>query len=218
MMSILAERIKLKMKELDMTQEELAGKMDITRGAITHYLSERRVPSLKMLGKLATVLKTNPAWLLGTDAPTVSHPAKKEIANRDIPDSAKHRIPVLTWEQAAVLAKSGKIKPDMIKEWVPHFYTEKSGWFALRVQGDAMTAPAGRKSFHEGDIIIVDPDQEVAHGHFVIALPPRAKEVTFKQYVVDAGTKYLKPLNLQYPITKMDAGTQIHGIIVTALS
>lgn len=209
-------RIKSRMKELKMTQEELANKMGITRGAVTHYLAGRRVPPLRQFQKLAAILKADPAWLqFGTANESVS----KKVAERQEKTITQLPVPMLSWEQAAEFINVVKMKHDEIKEWVPYFCTDKSRWYALRIKGDSMIAPLGQsKNFHEGDIIIIDPDKEAKHNDFVIALLPRAKEVTFKQYVIDGGVRYLKPLNPQYPIVAMDKGTHISGVIVGCLT
>ena len=47
-----------------------------------------------------------------------------------------------------------------------------------------------------------------------MALLPRAKEETFKQYVIDGGVQYLKPLNPQYPIVQVDKGTHVFGLVI----
>jgi transcriptional regulator with XRE-family HTH domain len=57
------DRIKERLKTLDMTQEKLARKSGVTRSAITHYLAGRRVPSLSQFAKLAEALETSPGWL-----------------------------------------------------------------------------------------------------------------------------------------------------------
>lgn len=210
-------RIKSCMKELGMTQEELANKMGITRGAVTHYLAGRRVPPLKQFQKLASILKADPAWLqFGTANERAS---AKKVAEKQEKTITQSPVPILSWEQAAEFMNVAKMRRDEIKEWVPHFSTDKSRWYALRIKGDSMTAPLGQnKNFHEGDIIIVDPDKEAKHNDFVIALLPRAKEVTFKQYVLDGGVRYLKPLNPQYPIVPMDKGTHISGVVVSCVT
>jgi len=207
-------RVKSRMKELNMTQEDLAKKMGLTRGAITHYLAGRRVPPLQQFHKLAVVLKTSPAWLqfgISDISKKVSDkiPKAKEQLNMA-------QIPILSWEQAA---ECTKIQSDEIKEFVPNFYTDKLRWYGLRVKGDSMSSPLGhQKSFHEGDIIIIDPEKNAAHGDYVIALLPRSKEVTFKQYVIDGGVRYLKPLNPQYPTTQINDSTHICGVVTTCLS
>ncbi len=56
-------RMKQRMNELAMTQEVLANKIGITRGAICHYLYNRRIPTMKQFVKLAAALECEPAWL-----------------------------------------------------------------------------------------------------------------------------------------------------------
>src|SRR5436190_24403025 len=100
-------RIKSRMKELGLTQEELANKMGITRGAVTHYLAGRRVPPLNQFQKLAHVLKVDPAWLqygvtaLG-DKPTSKSKTEGKIAH--------HLIPILSWKQAAERLSASQVR------------------------------------------------------------------------------------------------------------
>lgn len=208
-----AKRIKSRMKELDLTQEELASKLGITRGAITHYLAGRRVPPLRQFQKIAAVLKTDPAWLqFGTTKEKLIDDKKLKTEPR------KQAIPILSWELAAELNSLTNIDKSEMQEWVPHLYTDKIRWYALLVNGDSMTAPIGRKSFHEGDIIIIDPDIAPSNNSFVVALLPKSKQLTFKQYVVDGGIRYLKPLNQQYPLIQIDEKTLICGVVVHCLA
>lgn len=211
-----ASRIKTRMKEIGITQEALANKMGITRGAITHYLAGRREPPLRQFQKLADILDTDPAWLqFGT---TPSEGNLNTANNKDKPTKT-HLIPILTWEQAAKWTGSKKMTMEELKEFIPHLYTNKSNLFGLRIRGDSMTAPTGQsKSFHEGDIIIVDQDKGITHGCYVIALLKNANEITFKQYVEDGGKKYLKPLNPQYPLIIMDKNTPVLGVVGMTLS
>jgi SOS-response transcriptional repressor LexA len=211
-MNTWATRIKSRMKELGLTQEVLAEKMGITRGAITHYLAGRREPPLRQFQKLATILKADPAWLQFGEATTKSEPLHSVTSKKE--KMAKHPLPILSWEQAMEFADIKKIRGEA-KEFIPHFYTDKSRWYALRVKGDSMTAPLNSsKSFHEGNIIIIDPDKIVEHGMHVIAILPHAKEAAFKQYIIDSGTRYLKPLNPQYPMIPIDESTHICGVVV----
>jgi SOS-response transcriptional repressor LexA len=204
------------MQELGITQEALANKMGITRGAVTHYLAGRRVPPLNQFAKLAAILKVQPAWLqfgeFKNEDSSHKPAVKKEQAKK-----GTHPLPILTWKDIANLADS--IPGNKTKEFLPHFSVDQSNWYGLKVVGDAMTAPSGQnKSFHEGDVIIIDPDKKAMHGSFVIALLPRAKEATFKQYVVDGGVLYLKPLNPQYPLIEINKGTHICGVVIASLS
>lgn len=208
-------RVKSRMKELDITQEALARKMGITRGAITHYLAGRRVPPLKQFQKLAAILKADPAWL---QYGTASSTKTTRQAATEQKDPLKHPLPILSWEQAAELVDASKIAKAEIKEFVTHFYTDKPRWYALRIKGDSMTAPTSQnKSYHNGEIIIIDPDKAVAHGNDIVAMLPRSKEAVFRQYVVDGGVRYLKPLNPQYSMLQINDDTHICGIVVACI-
>ena len=216
-MNTWARRIKLRMKELDMTQEVLARKMGITRGAITHYLAGRRIPPLKQFQKIATVLKIDPAWLQYGSHEETKHATKKSATKNE--NTELTQIPLLSWERAADFINNEKLTSSEIKEFLQNLHTDKPRLYGLRVKGDFMFAPLGySNSFHEGSIIIIDPDKSTTNGSFVIALLPHSKELTFKQYVVDAGIHYLKPLNPQYPIVKIDERTHIYGVVVASIN
>src|SRR3990167_11168103 len=202
------DRIKDRLKALGMTQEALARKIGVTRSAITHYLAGRRVPSLNQFEKLAEVLEASPGWL--QYGPYIEIP--NEIADKLI--SSANRVPILSWEQAVRFVDVTKLNSKEVKEWVPNFVVQTTNTYALRIKGDAMIAPTGQsKSFHEGDIIVVDRGVPTKTGDFVIAILPDAKEVTFKQYVYDAGIRYLKPLNPQYPTIQIDDRIYLHAVL-----
>ena len=204
------ERIKARMKELNLTQEELANKMGITRAAVTHYLAGRRVPPLKQFERLANILKTDVPWLyLGSSLENPTDIKNEALVPTHFP------IPLLEWELVAQFPDLTKIKQEKFSEWVPRFHIDKTPTFGLRIENDSMISPSGHnKSFHPGDIIIIDPNAIAQHGKFVVAVLPKAKEATFKQYVVDGGIRYLKPLNPQYPTVQIDDKTRICGVMV----
>jgi len=159
------------------------------------------------------ILKADPAWLqFGTVTKNEKSSERKNKTELTKPTTS---IPLLSWVKLTSLISSSKIIKSETNEFVPHFFTEHSQWYALRIKGDSMTSPLSQsKSFHEGNIIIVDPDKEHQHGDFVVALLPKSKEATFKQYVIDGGVSYLKPLNPQYPMTQIDSRTVICGVVI----
>ena len=85
--------------------------------------------------------------------------------------------------------------------------------FWLRVRGESMNRSSG-VSFPEGMLILVHPLVEPVSGQFVVAKVD--SDVTFKQYVVDAGVRLLKPLNPAYPVQVMDNRWQLVGTVVDA--
>jgi SOS-response transcriptional repressor LexA len=202
-MSTWSVRIKTRMKELGLTQEDVAGKMNYTRGAVTHWLSGRRELPLSKFVELAAILDVDPAWLQYGGINSEEKNTK----------SHTYLLPIYSWEQVK------KIDSDETTEYVPNFYSDMPSWYALRVKGDSMTTPTGRgKSFNEGDLLIVDPEKDVFHGAFVIVSLNGFRDVTFKQYVIDGGIRYLKPLNPQYPIVEFSDNCIIYGIVTASIS
>ncbi|MBF0436497.1 MAG: helix-turn-helix transcriptional regulator [Magnetococcales bacterium] len=57
-------RLRASLKESDKGQDDLAEELGVTRGAIGHYMSGRRMPSLDLAGKLAETLSISLNWLL----------------------------------------------------------------------------------------------------------------------------------------------------------
>lgn len=57
-------RAKERMKKLRLTQKDLSEEIGVTRGAIGHYLSGRREPTVDSLMKIIQVLDVSADWLL----------------------------------------------------------------------------------------------------------------------------------------------------------
>jgi transcriptional regulator with XRE-family HTH domain len=62
-----------KMKRLGVTQEQLAVKIGVTRGAVGHYLRGRREPSLEQMKIISQFLHISMAELTGTAEPRQGH-------------------------------------------------------------------------------------------------------------------------------------------------
>lgn len=74
-MPISSERLKEIMKQRGITQAQLSRKTAIPKSAISQYLSKRFSPRDDRLEKIAEILGTSPAWLLGyTDNPDRNPP------------------------------------------------------------------------------------------------------------------------------------------------
>lgn len=127
--------------------------------------------------------------------------------------SGKRTAPVISWVQAGEWAEAHDPYPPGDGEGfeeVPD--TAGANVFWLRVVGDSMTAPVGM-SIPEGHLILVDPDQEAENGSLVVAKLTDSDEVTFKKLVIDAGQKYLKPLNPAYETVKINGNCRIVGVV-----
>ncbi|CNL20507.1 Prophage repressor protein [Yersinia aldovae ATCC 35236] len=65
-------------------------------------------------------------------------------------------------------------------------------------------------------MILVDQEKEPMPGNFVIAKLTDDNEATFKKLIVDAGIKYLKPLNPAYRLIELNGNCKILSIVVDA--
>jgi SOS-response transcriptional repressor LexA len=149
-------------------------------------------------------------WLTSTDGQT-SHPVGG-IGNI-IPPSARmsRRLPVIDWALAGACDPyapgTARTTEDVDEPTPPR-------GFALVVRGDSMTSETGaRPHFPDGCTVLVDPDRTPVAGDFIVVRAPDWTEATFKQLVVDAGVRLLRPLNRQYPTIPLRPDMRIVGVV-----
>lgn len=142
-------------------------------------------------------------------------PPVQNIEPASVPPSTR-TAPVISWVQAGDWSEAIDLHQPGIGddyEAVPAAAGENVFW--LRVVGDSMTAPAG-VSVPEGHLILVDPDRPPVSGSLVVAKLVDSDEVTFKRLVIDAGQKYLKPLNPDYKTIPINGNCKIVGVVIEA--
>lgn len=132
------------------------------------------------------------------------------------PHEPKGKFPVISWVSAGEWAEA--IEPyhrKSIDRWYDTTVECSDSSYWLDVKGDSMTSPVGL-SIPEGMMILVDPEVEPRNGKLVVAKLETENEATFKKLIVDAGRKFLKPLNPQYPMTEINGNCRILGVVVDA--
>lgn len=132
------------------------------------------------------------------------------------PDIKDRQIPLISWVQAGnFCASPDLLAPGDAERWLPSHKTHGPHTYALRVKGSSMVSPyPGQRSYPEGTIIYVDPDKPITNGCRVVARIHDSEEATFKEYVEDAGKRYLRPLNPQFPTIELTEGMHICGVVV----
>lgn len=204
------ERIRLKRKELKMTQSDLAKAVGVNRVTVTGWESGDYKPGGENLQMLSAALKCHPKWLV--DGIEQADSNVTYIGAYE----PKGSYPVLSWVSAGNWCEA--IEPyhkKSIDRWFETTVDCSDNSFWLYVKGDSMTAPAGL-SIPEGMVILIDPEVEPVNGKLIVAKLENDNEATFKKLVIDAGNKYLKPLNPQYNMVPINGNCRIIGVVVDA--
>ncbi|MCS0306304.1 S24 family peptidase [Vibrio diabolicus] len=138
------------------------------------------------------------------------------IRKRSVNQNAGRDIAVLSWVQAGNWGESPCIEThNQETKFIPGKSPKNA--YLLKVNGTSMENCGGKDHFPNGSFILVNPDvsgtiQDYV-GKFVVAVDESTQEATFKQLVEDGGARYLKPLNLQYPVIKVTETTHIKGVV-----
>ncbi|KAB7896421.1 LexA family transcriptional regulator [Rouxiella badensis] len=205
---------KSRMKELNMTQERLAETLGVTQGGLGHWLNGRREPSLEVIAQIFKILNLH-KFMIHSDG-SVSNPTDESNISFHSWHKPAGKYPVLSWVSAGEWAEA--IEPyhrKSIDRWYETTVECSDNSFWLDVKGDSMTSPVGL-SIPEGMVILIDPEVEPHNGKLVVAKLDFDNEATFKKLVFDAGQKFLKPLNPQYPIIPINGNCKILGVVVDA--
>lgn len=208
-----------KKKSLGITQQDIADALDITQGAVGHYLNGRNALNLSSALTFARILQVpvsdfSPSLANEVDQGSVSN-IDKNVSYAG-PYQPNSRYPMLSWVSAGAWEEA--MEPytiDEINEWYESDVPVQGKGFWLRVEGDSMTAPNG-PSIPEGHIVLVDTGREPKNGSLVIAKMTDANEATFKKLVIDGGQRYLKGLNPAWPLTPINGSCKIIGVVIEA--
>lgn len=208
--------VKARLKDVGMTQEKLAELVEVTPGGMGHWLNQRREPSLTQIAKILSVLNLD-ALTLHSDG-TLEYPDEgwANVSKIDIQPRYQKSFPVLSSVQAGAWTEACEpYTLNEISEW--HETTERTSerCFWLRVEGDSMTSATG-VSFPEGTMVLVDTERDHQNGSLVVAKLTDVNEATFKKLVIDAGQKYLRPLNPTYHPIAINGNCKIIGVVVDA--
>lgn len=211
----LGDRIRNRRKELKLTQKDLSLAIKgVSNVAISQWESNTTKPNAENILDLATILQCDIPWLLRGEGKT------EMISNAKFVQVTKSfYYPLLSTVQAGTFTEinllnhiDGDEQFDLISSQV------KAGdqAFFLVIEGDSMTP-----RFHEGDMVLIDPDLEPKPGKFVAAIDLDGK-ATFKQYKQlgsfdDHGRPHFKlvPLNDNHPtLSSLEHNIQLIGVAV----
>ena len=117
------------------------------------------------------------------------------------PDIRDGRVPVIGVAAAGAFRHIEELNADEIEEYVSSMKRQDGYRFALRIVGQSMENPNGKRHIPDGSIVIFNAQRtDPETGDLILAKLPYENEATFKKFVRDAGKIWLEPLNPRYPI------------------
>jgi SOS-response transcriptional repressor LexA len=220
------ERLRIAREHKGLSQDELVKISGVKQGTISK-IERGDQNSSGFDAELSHALGIEAMWLkkgLKEFAPDWLAPGEQknnnlnpiEVGNVREVKEYPGRVPLISRVQAGAWCEAiDNFMPGDADVWficpVPH----GKRTYALVVEGDSMTSPfPGMRSYNEGVIIFVDPDVEPTSGKRVIAKLPNANEATFKEYRIEDGKHYLKPLNPSYKMMEIDENVHICGVVI----
>ena len=203
-------KIRALRKARKMTINELATQVDSDVGNISRLERDLQGFSPQLLSKIADALSVPVSELFSDDSPASPH-QNMEMAQPDI-----HRIPVISYVQAGVWTAPNEIREcDGNMAYITTDLELGERAFAIVIRGNSM-----EPEFTEGDLVLIDPDEPLHPGDFVVAKNGE-EEATFKKYrprgYGEDGQEIfeLAPLNDDYPTMRSDRQhIQIIGTMV----
>lgn len=208
------QRITRIRKAEGLTQSRLGQLAGISGSAISSIeREETKTIQAEHIFKIARALRRNAEWLV-----TGKGPEMTGTGNTGSGPAIAACVPLISWVAAGNWAAiEDHHLPGEGEALIPTTKKVGPSAFCLRVRGDSMVAPGGHKSYPDGSLIIVDPDATLINGAPAVVRLDDSEEATFKVYVEDAGKKYLKPLNPQYPMLPVNGAATICGVVVQTI-
>ncbi len=210
-MESVGDRIRRLRKSLGLTQVKLASMLGIKAPSVVQWESDKTNLSGENLLNAAKLFGVTPDYILYGGEIEQSAVPNMEMAQPDI-----HRIPVISYVQAGVWTAPNEIREcdgNMIYITTDLELGDRA--FAIVIRGNSM-----EPEFTEGDLVLIDPDEPLHPGDFVVAKNGE-EEATFKKYrprgYSEDGKEIfeLAPLNDDYATMRSDRQPiQIIGTMV----
>lgn len=199
-------RLRQRRERLRMTQGELGMRAGLTQETISNIESGRNRGS-RHTAKLAAALRCRALWLETGRGPEDD---ENNMANVVEAPRAKYHVPEISWVAAGGFNEANDpYAPGAAARLVDTEVPVSQQAIALVVRGDSM-----EPEFPDGCTIIVDPAERPKNGSYVVVRSQDWDEATFKQYRVDAGIKWLVPLNPKYQAVQAPYNSAIVGVVV----
>ena len=174
---MLGNKIKYLRDQLDISQEELAKRINISPSTIAMYETNKRQPSYEILLKLAEIFNCSLDYLLGKKENSTNKNSAIVLVYGTIPAG----IPM---EMIEDVLDTEEISAEMLKGG--------KEYFGLRIKGDSMFP-----EYLDGDTIILEKVEDVENGQDAVVMI-NGDDGTFKRVFKNENGIILQPLNASY--------------------
>lgn len=197
------------MSELTITATQLARETGIGQPVI-HRIStgETKDPKVSSLSAIAKYFNVTISQLVGDE------PINKErfTASHNPNFHWWAKVPLLDWEKAMYWPDK-KIAFSQKQSFVATEAPASEEAFALRMKDATM-----RPQFPENTLLIIEPELVAQDKDFVAVHLAGDSQLQVKQLLFDGDDKYLKPLNKEFQIKKIEGPYKIYGVVIQALT
>jgi SOS-response transcriptional repressor LexA len=207
---------------LGLTHESIAEQLNVSQGAVSHYLNGNNALNLRAAAVFAKALgisvsEFSPRLQIEMDQvglASVSHSSVREPGAEYEVNAEPQKttaVPLISWVQAGAWCESpDNYAPGDAEEWMPAPYKHGPRAFCLRVIGDSMSP-----EYRETEVILVDPDVEPRHNDDVVARTADGLH-TFKRLQITPDGTYLLALNPDQPNRKIQIPVETHicGVVI----
>ena len=155
-------------KELKLTQKDVSSAIKgVSNVAVSQWESNTTKPNAENILDLALVLRCDVSWLLRGEG-------ESNIAPADI---GMNKVPLISYVQAGVWTGVEELRETCGDcDYILTDLNVSEDAFALQIVGDSM-----EPDFIEGDVVIIDPQEQPLAGEFVVAVNEEY-HATFKKY------------------------------------
>lgn len=207
-LSNLSERLVYALNQLNITQAELARKINIKPQAI-HYLCTSKSQKSRFTYEIADALQISSLWLgAGEGEMRLNNHLNDTLFN------TLKRIPILDWKQVKLLAHENHPESllNTAKEWLLTNSDTGVNGFAFRLQDNSLYP-----RFDQDTIMIINSSKSPQNKDFVIAYLKESNEIVFRQYELKDTTVFLNPMNsVIYKAITLQEDDSILGVMMEA--
>lgn len=191
----------------------LSERLDRSQSQISHLIGNNPIKNIgdKLACHVETVFNKPHGWLDHEHGIEDEAGFYSGLKN----SQPSYQVPLLSAQEVKDrFEKLSKLPLKLYSHYISTNIAVSSDAFAIRVENDCMEAAQG-PSFPKNSIIALDTNCVPYSGAFVLARLKQGSRSTllFRQLVIDGNQRYLKALNLHYPLTEMQADDAICGVV-----